>query len=112
MEDSLIIALDAEDNLRQLGAGKVLAVATVAQALQEIDREGPELALLDINLGSESSFPIATRLKTLGVPFFFTTGYGERLKLPPNLVGTHVLQKPYTLDGIAKAAAVVLNTPA
>jgi CheY-like chemotaxis protein len=111
VEDSLIIALDAEDCLLQLGAARVASVAGVEQALQEIARERPGLALLDINLGQENSFPIAERLLALGVPFFFTTGYGERLKLPPALAGKRVLQKPYTPEGIAKAVAAVLATP-
>lgn len=109
VEDSLIIALDAEDSVLQLGAKKVVSSAGVVQALEEIARERPDIALLDINLGSENSFPVAEQLHALGVPFFFTTGYGERHKLPPSLIGSRVLQKPYTVDGIARFAAELLS---
>ncbi|MBV9840246.1 MAG: GAF domain-containing protein [Sphingomonadaceae bacterium] len=103
VEDSLIIALDAEDILASLGAGRVLAAATVRQAQQQLDRERPDFALLDVNLGQETSFPIADRLKALGVPFLFATGYGEQLQLPPVHERATVLQKPYTAEAIAGA---------
>ncbi len=109
VEDSLLIALDAEDCLLKLGASQVYSAANAPQALEEIERERPRLALLDIHLGDQTSFPVAERLKALGVPFLFTTGYGDRVRLPEALVGTPILQKPYTHEGIAKALANLLN---
>ena len=101
VEDSLMIAMEAEDNLVQLGAASVQTASTVEHALLEIDRNLPQLALLDVNLGSETSIPIALKLQEVGVPFFFATGYGERLKLPEALDGVPVIQKPYNLQNIA-----------
>ena len=46
-------------------------------------------------------------LKAVGVPFFFTTGCGEPLKLLSAPVDAQVLQKPCTLDGIARAMVLV-----
>jgi light-regulated signal transduction histidine kinase (bacteriophytochrome) len=105
VEDSLIISMDAEDVLLQLGAGRVVPAATVRQAIEEIDSGVPALALLDINLGDETSFPIAERLIGLGVPFLFATGYGDQAQLPPAFAKVPVLQKPYTMAGIADGVA-------
>lgn len=102
VEDSLIITMDAEDLLIQMGAARVVTAATIVQALEQISRERLSLAVLDFNLGHENSLPIADRLKAEGVPFLFATGYGEQLRLPAAHVGTAVIQKPYTLNGLAK----------
>ncbi len=56
--------------------------ATVEAALDAIDAVPPALAMLDINLGDRTSFPIAHRLNDLGIPLLFATGYGEQAQLP------------------------------
>ena len=62
VEDNLIIAMAAEVILLELGARHVETAASVNQALMSIEREKPDFALLDLNLGSENSIPVATRL--------------------------------------------------
>jgi light-regulated signal transduction histidine kinase (bacteriophytochrome) len=103
VEDSLIIALDAEDILRRLGARDVVSDGTPAGAIAAIDNETPDLAILDINLGQHDSFAIADRLDDGRVPFMFATGYGEQAALPDRHSDRFVLQKPYTLQSMALA---------
>lgn len=98
VEDTMIIALDAEDMLRQLGVATVRLAASVADALAVIAVRPPAFALLDVNLGVESSFAVAARLRALGVPFAFATGYGEQAAFPPDFVDTPRLRKPYTAE--------------
>lgn len=107
VEDSLIIALDAEDILTRLG-GEVMTASTVEGALDLIDAEHPALAVLDINLGDQSSFTVADHLNDLGIPFVFATGYGEQALLPEVHQGRTVIQKPYTIEGIAKVLREVI----
>ena len=102
VEDSLIIALDAEDILKRLGASHVAIASTVDDALEQIDRATPTLAMLDINLGDHMSFVVADRLLELGVPFLFATGYGEQAELPDRHKWRAVMQKPYTLENVAR----------
>lgn len=102
VEDSLIISMDAEDVLLQLGAGRVVPAANVRQALEEIESADPAIALLDINLGDETSFAVAEQLIARGVPFLFATGYGDQAQLPPEFAHVPILQKPYTASGIAQ----------
>ena len=97
VEDSLIIALDADDILRRLGAADVATDGTVRGSINILERDPPDIAILDINLGDHNSFPIADRLLELGIPFMFATGYGEQAKLPDEHRARTVLQKPYTL---------------
>ncbi|MBB3764079.1 HWE histidine kinase domain-containing protein [Sphingomicrobium lutaoense] len=102
VEDSLIIALDAEDILERLGARSVVTEATVDGALAAIDRKLPSFALLDINLGDRFSFAIADVLEKKGVPFLFATGYGAQAKMPEKHAGRTVMQKPYTLESMSR----------
>jgi light-regulated signal transduction histidine kinase (bacteriophytochrome)/CheY-like chemotaxis protein len=109
VEDSLIIAMDAEDILARLGATRVVTAASIRQARQELDRDQFEIAVLDVNLGNETSLSIADALRAQGVPYIFATGYGEQLRLPPEHEGAQVIQKPYTLASLAHALASALR---
>jgi light-regulated signal transduction histidine kinase (bacteriophytochrome) len=103
VEDNLIIALDAEAMLLTLGAERVLVASNVKDALAILDREKPSFALLDVNLGTQNSFPIADRLFEMEVPFIFATGYGSGINYPSDQNARPFITKPYTKDSIAKA---------
>lgn len=103
VEDSLIIALDAEDVLDRLGAANIVTASTVAGALEALESARPDVAMLDINLGDSTSYAVADRLAKLNVPFLFASGYGEQAQLPEAHRGKTVLQKPYTLENVARA---------
>ena len=109
VEDSLIIALDAEDVVQRLGADAVSTAATLDAALDIIEETRPTVAMLDINLGDRNSFPIADRLLELGVPFLFATGYGEQAQTPLNHRDRIIVQKPYTLENVARAMAELVG---
>ncbi len=95
VEDSLIIALDAEDILQRFGA-EIATASTVDAAHDRLDEKVPDFAILDINLGDQTSYGIADRLHDMGVPFFFASGYGEQARLPMEHRSRPVVQKPYT----------------
>lgn len=103
VEDNLIIAMSAEVILLELGATRVESAGSVAEALRALARTTPSFAMLDLNLGNENSIPVAEKLKELGTPFIFATGYGERAPLPDSLNHMIVVQKPYTRDVIENA---------
>ncbi|MFC4256534.1 GAF domain-containing protein [Altererythrobacter xixiisoli] len=102
VEDSLIIALDAEDILNRFGAS-VFTASTPEAAHDILDSEQIDYAILDINLGDQTSFGVADRLRELAIPFFFASGYGEQANLPMDHRSTTVVQKPYTTHNLAKA---------
>lgn len=117
VEDNLVIALNAEDMLLALGATHVTVASSVAEALQLLAGETPSFALLDVNLGRETSWPVAARLRELGVPHVFATGYGDGggVDYPPEYRQTPSITKPYTSVSIARAvteaAAQMPNRP-
>ena len=102
VEDSLIIALDAEDILQRFGA-EIVTASTVDAAHDRLDEMQPDFAILDINLGDRTSYPVADRLRADGVPYLFASGYGEQADLPAAHADRAVVQKPYTLENIARA---------
>lgn len=104
VEDESLIAMLIEDLLLDLGYEVVGPVARVERALDLIEREAIDGALLDVNLGVERSYPIADALSARNCPFVFTTGYGEA-GLAPAHCGRPVLRKPLTRDGLEEALA-------
>jgi light-regulated signal transduction histidine kinase (bacteriophytochrome)/CheY-like chemotaxis protein len=106
VEDMMIIALDAEEMLREMGVATVRVASSVAQALKDIADRAPGFALLDVNLGMETSFEIAERLADLNVRFAFATGYGDQLAFPPRFEQVPKLRKPYTAQSMKKILVI------
>jgi CheY-like chemotaxis protein len=71
-----------EDVLTEAGANVVALAPSVAVALNALARHTIDIACLDINLGSETSFPLADVLALRGIPFVFVTAYNADI-LPP-----------------------------
>ena len=105
VEDSMIIALDAEEALLALGIPKVTVASSVGAALELIRKDCPNAALLDFNLGTESSELIAVELDGLGVPYWFVTGYGDAVAQLSGSRARGVLQKPYSPEDLARLLA-------
>jgi DNA-binding NtrC family response regulator len=103
VEDSMLIALDAEETLNQAGIEDVAVAGSVAAALEEIDKRMPDFALLDFNLGNETSEEVAEVLAEAGVPYCFATGYGDALERMSLTPPCGVLTKPYSRDDIMGA---------
>jgi light-regulated signal transduction histidine kinase (bacteriophytochrome) len=103
VEDSMIIALDCEDNLRELGAKDVYTAATVDRALVLIEEREIDFAILDFNLGAETSLAVAHELVERKVPFAFATGFGDAPEVKGALTRIDVIRKPYNARTLAVA---------
>ncbi len=102
VEDQMLIAMDIEQILRDAGASDFVTSATVSDAMEKIARFTPTVAVLDVNLGTETSEPVARELARLGIPFAFTTGYGETVAVVRQFPEAPVLQKPYDASSIVR----------
>lgn len=100
VEDSLIIAMDAEDLVNELGGDKVTLATSVEEALTSIEFELPSFAILDVRLESETSFPVADKLLALQIPFVFATGYSDRDTFPVSHRSVPYMSKPYNLESL------------
>ena len=102
VEDSMIIAMDAEDMLQGMGFSKIEVASTASHAMDLIEAQAPAMALLDFNLGDTTSEGIAQYLEELGVPFWFATGYGDAMEMISSTKARGVLQKPYTRQDLQR----------
>jgi CheY-like chemotaxis protein len=104
VEDEALIAMMVEDILEELGHEVVGTANGVKRGVDLASALDIDLAVLDINLGRETSFPIADVLNQRRIPFFFATGYGLAGLEEPYL-GTLTIKKPFGRDDLANAIA-------
>ena len=103
VEDESLVAMLLETILEDMGCSPVGPVATVDEGLALVAAETSlDAALLDVNVAGREVFPIAEALKARGVPFIFSTGYGEG-GLPDAWRGQATVQKPFTESAIRDA---------
>ncbi len=102
VEDEMMIAMLLEDMLADLGhtVVGVGAARHVERAVQP--PRDADMAILDVNLSGEASFPVAQVLTERGLPFMFATGYGV-LGLEAPFQDTLTLKKPFELNDLSKA---------
>ena len=99
---------DAEQMLVDLGMQRVFLAASVADARKVLSEEAISFALLDVNLGSETSFPLVANLAERNIPFVFATGYGEQVDLPAENGPVRALKKPFSAEQLQAAVSDIL----
>jgi len=109
VEDEILIALDAQAMLEEAGAEHVEVATKAVDALRLISKKPPHAAVLDINLGSGTSFAIADELAARGIPYIFATGYAGQIDLPPQYIHVTVVGKPYTADLLTAGLIAALD---
>jgi len=109
VEDHMLIALDTEGMLRELGIADVRTATDAAGALRALDQSTPDFVLLDVNLGGATSFAVAERLTALGVAFAFATGYSEQVMFPPAFRDVPKLRKPYSNEAIRHVLGLAMR---
>jgi len=94
VEDEMLVAWELEDMLSNLGCTVIGPAARVNKALAMLDAETIDVAVLDVNLNGQKSYPVADALAVRDTPFIFLTGY-NRESLPNRYQARPILQKPF-----------------
>jgi DNA-binding response OmpR family regulator len=94
VEDDRLIAMELEERLVEFGHAVLGPAHTIEEAEALLAGERPDGALLDANVGGQSSVALGVKLAELGVPVAFCTGYDEIKNTPPILANAQVLTKP------------------
>lgn len=102
VEDEYLLANEARRQLVKLGAIVIGPTARVDRALELIQDEDVDAAILDINLDGEMVFPVADRLNELNIPYVFATGYDPSI-IPARFTGFILCEKPIEIERIARA---------
>jgi Bacteriophytochrome (light-regulated signal transduction histidine kinase) len=103
VEDNVIIAMEAEDILRSFGFGDCRIAGSVAAAMDVLESSTVTFAMLDVNLGKDTSEPIAQALRERNIPFIFASGYGDRSVQTAQFKGIPVVTKPYSERDVRSA---------
>lgn len=114
VEDQMLVAADVEVMLMESGVNLVTTAPSVEEGLRRLKNFTPDVAILDVNLGTGTSLPIAEELERRGVPFIFATGYSDRSVVPASF-SAPVVRKPYESSALIGAILRVLasrETPA
>lgn len=112
LEDSFIIALEAEDILKSIGIDHVEIACNVDDAQLLLAAQCFDFALLDVNLGSQTSFDFAETLIERGLAFGFVSGYADDFVFPPALRNIPRITKPFDQGALAGLLATASINPA
>jgi two-component SAPR family response regulator len=96
VEDEFLVATLIEDMLESAGCIVSGPIPRVAEALDAVDHETYDVAVLDVNLGGDRIDPVADALCRRNVPFVFVTGYNENA-LPDEFAERPRLCKPFKM---------------
>jgi CheY-like chemotaxis protein len=79
VEDEALVSMLLEDMLSDLGCEIVGPIMRLAEALAtaEDPAQAMDIAILDVNLAGERSFPVAEALERRGCLFVLATGYDD-----------------------------------
>ncbi len=94
VEDQALIGMSLEAYLEDAGFEVAGPFLTCADALEWLEHNTPEVAVLDVSLRDGSSLPIAHALKGRNTPFAVYTGLPFTAGLPEELRGVPWLEKP------------------
>lgn len=109
VEDEYFLADDLHRHLASLGAEIIGPIAGLDEA-EALLKAGAAIdaALLDVNVRSEMIFPLARVLRSRGVPFVFTTGYG-RDTLGHEFLDVQIWEKPLDIPRVARALVALMS---
>src|ERR1700676_2381306 len=102
VEDEGLVSMLIEDMLTDMGHEGGAVAARMGDALEAARTDLFDIAIIDVNLDGQSSYPIADLLKARGIPFVFATGYGGK-GLDAKYAATPTLAKPFTQSDLKVA---------
>lgn len=110
VEDQMLIAMHLEQILYEAGVKTIVTAASCTDAMHRLQDFAPGIAILDVNLGTETSEQIADELVARKIPFVFATGYGEGGIIPSRFAHVPVVRKPYQSTAIIAQVTQLLTT--
>jgi len=110
VEDESVITMLLQDMFEELRCEVVSLASRFQDALDKATTLAFEVAILDVNLNGQRTFPIAEVLTARGLPFIFATGYGAAA-VPEMFHAAPVLQQPFRIADLERAVRSALAAP-
>lgn len=108
VEDEMMVLMNIEYMLSDLGCATIFAASTVESALAIVATEGVDFAILDVNLEGQPSYAVADALVPREIPFVFSTGYSDN-RIEARFADRPIVKKPYSEKDLAAALAGLLH---
>lgn len=108
LEDNLLIAGHVCDFLRECGLEPVGPAARVDAAARVLKGRRIDGAVIDVNLGGQSCFPICALLRRWNVPFLFLTA-SDTSDIPGAFRDAPLLSKPFVPDELCSTLSSLLG---
>ncbi|KJF68336.1 HWE histidine kinase domain-containing protein [Rhizobium nepotum] len=109
VEDQMLIAMDVENMLEDNGIKTIETATSSAMAIEKLKNYVPDVAILDINLGSDTSIAVARELHRRSIPFLFATGYADASMVPDEFGNVPVIRKPYDEDALMAGIGLLVG---
>jgi PAS domain S-box-containing protein len=110
VEDEALIALDLISALENAGYAVLGPATNVGQALDLLNQTACDAAVLDINLGSATSEPVAARLTSMGIPFVIMSGLTDHQR-PASIRNAPFIGKPLDPKNLVSMLESLLAKP-
>jgi DNA-binding response OmpR family regulator len=108
VEDEYLVAALIEQILASAGCIVMGPIPRVPEALDAVDGDDYDAAVLDVNLAGERINPVADALSERDVPFMFVTGYGASA-LPSEYAGRPHIGKPFRIAELLGMLSSILR---
>jgi DNA-binding response OmpR family regulator len=109
VEDEYLVAILIEEILESAGCIVMGPIPRLREALDAVDHENYDAAVLDVNLAGERINPVADALSERNVPFLFVTGYGAN-SLPSEYAARPHICKPFRMAELVSALSSVVKS--
>ena len=109
-DDNLLMGDVVAEFLRDCGLEPVGPVGHLESAMQIARQRALDGAILDINLGGTSCFPICATLSTRRIPFAFLTGY-PKAAIPIEYCAVPLVIKPFETTEMKEMLSHMLGLP-
>jgi CheY-like chemotaxis protein len=107
VEDEALVALDLETVFAGAGCTSVRTAGNLDDALAEIERKPPDLAVVDLNVGGRLSLAVVERLAGAVIPFLILSGHAPDI-LPPEHRHHPFMLKPYEAPRLLRRLEQIL----
>ena len=109
VEDEVFVAWDVAQALENAGYSVLGPAHTLDDGLRLVDDGVPQAAVLDINLGKETVWPLAERLRANGVAVIFLTADLGHPELGSRFADTRRLSKPVRESDLVQTLAGAMS---